>query len=384
MQNADYIVLGAEHYNPLGVIRSLGEEGILPIAIIINQGTRRLASKSKYIAALHLVHSAEEAISVLINSYGIAHTGKRTFVYVTDDTCLSALDLRYEELKEQFILFNAGKTGRITEFLNKNRIMQLAVKHGLEVLPYQVVKRGEIPQNLTYPIITKAIDSTKFGWKNEMHICKNQEELCAAYESMTSETLILQKYIDKKNEYCLEGFSVNQGKKVFISIASQYKYKLAMSYSPYMDVNNFDRSDLYEKLCGMFEEIQFEGIFEIEFLVNKDNQLFFGEINFRNSTWSYASTCAGMNLPVNWAKYMNCSKFDIRTIYNRIKPGFTAMVEPDDYSNRVRGGQCNLFRWLKDFKTANCKYYIGRYADYGPIVSFAKSYAIKIFKKVFQ
>lgn len=30
-----YILLGKEHYNPMGVIRSLGENGIAPIAIIV-------------------------------------------------------------------------------------------------------------------------------------------------------------------------------------------------------------------------------------------------------------------------------------------------------------------------------------------------------------
>lgn len=35
LANHKFIVFSEEHYNPLGVIRSLGEEGIKPIGIII-------------------------------------------------------------------------------------------------------------------------------------------------------------------------------------------------------------------------------------------------------------------------------------------------------------------------------------------------------------
>lgn len=45
--NHKCIVFAEEHYNPLGVIRSLGESGIKSIGIFINS-KEKLASKSKY------------------------------------------------------------------------------------------------------------------------------------------------------------------------------------------------------------------------------------------------------------------------------------------------------------------------------------------------
>ena len=35
IRNYTHIVFGFEHYNPLGIVRSLGEKGIRPIGIII-------------------------------------------------------------------------------------------------------------------------------------------------------------------------------------------------------------------------------------------------------------------------------------------------------------------------------------------------------------
>ena len=44
----NYIIFGFEHYNPLGIARSLGESGIKPIGIIIKNNNppnlERLAS----------------------------------------------------------------------------------------------------------------------------------------------------------------------------------------------------------------------------------------------------------------------------------------------------------------------------------------------------
>ena len=49
-----FIVMGYEHYNPLGVIRSLGENGIRPIVMMLKSDVK-LAAKSRYISKLYYV-----------------------------------------------------------------------------------------------------------------------------------------------------------------------------------------------------------------------------------------------------------------------------------------------------------------------------------------
>ncbi len=358
LKNRTFIVFAEEHYNPLGVIRSLGEGGFKPVAII-TKGGPQLASKSKYLSKVYYVENREQGLKILLNEY--SGCKEKAFVYACDDTTEEFLDNHYEELKENFIFYNAGKAGRVTEFLNKETIGKLALKNGLNFLEAVAVKKGEIPENLEYPIITKAIDSTVGGWKNDMFICHDQLELQAAYAKIQSPEVMLQKYIVKKNEYCLEGFSCNHGEEVFIAIESVYNYKLPMSYSPYMTVNNFsNKNNVFRSLKEMFREIGFEGIFEVEFLEAEDGTLYFGEINFRNSTWSYASTCAGMNLPVLWAEAMLEGKLP-ENCFNKIpEPGFTAMVELTDFKERVIKRKYSLIKWIQDLKRCQCKYYIGR------------------------
>ena len=363
-----FIVIGSEHYNPLGVVRSLGEEGIKPIVIIIRGKSRkRVVSSSKYISRKYFVNDSQEAVDLLITVFGGEKL--KPFVFSCDDRTATCLDENYNKLTERFYFFNAGKEGGLRKFFDKKEIGKLAIKHGLNFLEAVYVQNGEIPDCLEYPVITKATNSLVSGWKDEMHICNNEQELKDAFKQINSSVVMIQKYIVKKNEYCLEGFSCNKGNTVFISIQSTYNYTLPMTYSPYMTVNNFDNmNNVFPSLCEMFKEIGFEGIFEVEFLLTDDDKLFFGEINFRNSTWSYASTCAGMNLPILWAESMINNSID-KTIRTEIKkPGFKAMVEFTDFKERVIKRKYSVFRWIHDLFQCKCKYYIGKH-DFKPVLT---------------
>lgn len=376
IRNHKHIVFGFEHYNPLGIVRSLGEVGIESIGIII-KNERKITSKSKYLKKIHYVNDIEEGYKVLLDNYG--KEDNKPFVYASDDQVTNYMDARYDELKDRFYFYNAGKPGRIAEYQRKDKILELAGKHGLDYLKTIVVKRGEIPEGIEYPIITKAIISTFDNWKGDMIICNNEEELKKAYKKIRCESVLIQKYIHKKNELCLEGFSVDKGKKAVITIASSYNYILEDSYSPYMTVDNLKNDELRSKLAAMLEEVGFEGIFEVEFLVDKDDHLYFLEINFRNSTWSYASTIAGMNLPVLWASGMINPKATEDVLKYIDKP-FTAMVEFDDHRLRVKTKQMSQKQWFREFKSARCKYYCAS-KDYKPVISVVLYKIIKTIKR---
>lgn len=358
------IVFGIEHYNPLGIIRSLGESGITPDFIAI-RGRVGVASASKYVGKVHCVKDFEEGCKFLLSEYGDYPADKLPIVITSDDEQVGYMDEHYDEYEGKFIFFNAGKNGRISEFMDKLNILELAKKHGLKTLRAQSLERGVLPTDVEYPIITKSIAPNIGGWKSDVHICENEDELKVAYEKIESPTVLVQHYIDKKNELCLDGFSANNGEILFISIASKYNYIIKGYYSPYHDVNNFKDNEVYDKLSKMIKEIGFEGIFSIEFLVDQNDELYFSEINFRNSTWSYASTCAGMNLPVLWAETMINGKLPTDA-YKEIPYAFNAMVEPIDYQKRVVERDYDLDKWYSDYKDAKCKYYYGDGTDLKP------------------
>ena len=351
------IVMAIEHYNPLGQIRSLGEAGVNPIYIAI-KGRAKIASASKYISKCHYADTVEEGYKILMEEYGnvAEKTGLKPFVFSSDDKGVGFLDFHYDEMRDKFIFFNAGKQGRINEFMDKYNVLELAKKHGLNVLENKACKRGEIPESIEYPVITKSISPTVGAWKGDVHICHNEEELMAAYDQIQAHTVLVQHYIEKQNEYCMEGFAANKGKDVLIAIVSTYDYLLPDYYSPYMTVRNMDNDYIRNALKGMFAEIGFEGVFEVEFLIDQDGTYYFGEINFRNSTWSYASTKAGMPLPVLWAETQD-QGFMREDVEAKIDGSFHAMVEPIDYAKRVKTGEMDFAEWIVAFKEVKCGYY---------------------------
>ena len=350
------IVMAIEHYNPLGQIRSLGEAGVQPVYIAI-KGRAKIASSSKYISKCHYVDNVEDGYKVLMEQYGqeAEKTGLKPYLFCSDDKTIGYLDQHYEELKDKFIFFNAGEQDRVNYYMDKNNILELAKKHGLNVLEARVCKNGEIPEDLGYPVITKSISPNVGGWKSDVNICHSEEELVEAYKNIEAPTVLVQKYIEKKNEYCMEGFAANKGKDVLIAIVNTYNYLLPDYYSPYMTVKQMDNEYIGKALEGMFAEIGFEGVYEVEFLIDQDGTYYFGEINFRNSTWSYAATKAGMPLPVLWAETQENGY--LREDARKEFEDFTAMVEPIDYAKRVKTGKIDQAEWLKDFKEAKCGYY---------------------------
>ena len=363
-----FIVFGGEHYNPLGIIRSLGEANIRPVAIVINDGSSiKLTSASKYISKLHVVKSVEEGYKVLMDIYSYNQEWP-PFLMTGDDSLQSFLDLHYNDLKDKFIMYNAGEQGRITYFMDKNIQNQLAVKHGFQLLDTYVANIGEIPDNLEYPVMTKAIISTLNNWKSDVFVCHNAEELSEAYKNIRSEKVLLQKYIKKKNELCLEGCCVNKGNDVFVSMASRYNYILPDSYSPNMTISNYDDGKVLEKCRAMIQEIGFEGIFTIEFLVGPNDELYFLEINLRNSGWSYASTKVGMNLPVIWARGMINGQINNEGERKEIPSDFKAIVEFDDFRLRVKKGSISFSNWLRECKNTDCLFYFNK-KDMRPVIS---------------
>ena len=350
----EFIVFAMDHYNPLGLIRSLGEEGIKPI-MIAEKSKTDISSYSMYIKEYIRVETAYEGYSILMDRFA-GKCQEKPFLFTCDDRTIEFLDRRYDEWKHFFIGFNGGRNDQISKYMDKFEILKLAKKHGLKTIDTICVDKGVMPDGLEYPIITKSISPVVGGWKSDVHICRNAEELMGAYDKIKAPKVIIQKFIDKKNEYCIDGFCAKNGKIMFNAIESQYNYMIPGYYSPYMMVKNFGQADIGRLLAGMMKEVGFEGIYSIEFLIDQDDTYYFSEINFRNSTWSYAATKAGMNLPVLWAETMLSKKLKADPT-KPIEDGFMAMVEPIDYGKRVPTGRAEWGEWLRDFKEAKCLFY---------------------------
>ena len=84
----DVIVIGGNHHNTLGVIRSLGEKGIYPNIIITNESKYAYVAKSKYVKDYDIVKEDEDKIKeILIKKY-VKLENKATLIPTSDFAAL--------------------------------------------------------------------------------------------------------------------------------------------------------------------------------------------------------------------------------------------------------------------------------------------------------
>ena len=353
INNHKHILFAVDHYNPLNVLRNLSEAGIIPIVILYGKN-RSLIKHSRYLKECYAVSTLEEGLSILINRYGCEKN--KPFVYSSSDGVQSFLDDHFDDLKDKFYFFNAGERGRVNYLQNKDVIGKLAVECGFEIPKSEVVDTGTLPNTLKYPILTKVLSSTMGAWKGDVYCCNNEEELLEAYRKIKSPKLNLQEFIKKDNELCFEGFSINKGEDVYIPFVSEYLRFDETSYGHYLLYKILNDEDLKKKLKELIRRSKFEGIFDVEFLIAGD-KMYFLEVNFRTTTWTYAPSKGGANLPYLWAKSTLQGYIDYNSIH-LCNDTFKAMAETDDFLvSVIKGHKVSFTQWIKDVRGCKCLFY---------------------------
>ena len=76
------IVIGTDHHNTLGIIRSLGEEGKLPIVMLPNLKLAFI-TKSKYINKVIWFDKPNDVIDILLRDY-VNETNKAIIICAED------------------------------------------------------------------------------------------------------------------------------------------------------------------------------------------------------------------------------------------------------------------------------------------------------------
>lgn len=340
-----HIIVCGDNINSLNILRGLGEKGITPFVIMQDEGHLPLLASSRYVGEIIHVQGFEKALHKLLE---FADDKCHPFVYLTDDNHLQVLDANYNLLKGKFYVFNADEQGRLSFYLDKEKQCLLAKETGFLVPGFEEVKRGQLPKSLKYPVITKTSNSYSAGWKRDVTICYSPDELMQAYFGMISERLLLQEYIEKTGEYSMQGVSINGGEEIYMPFERMYLRYTKTSFGGYMYYQPFHNKELEHKVQAMLKKIKFSGCFEIEFLVDKEKNLHFLEINFRFSASNYGVNNGGINLPYLWAKSILQNTIDISGFHPKTER-YYVMNEVTDMSSAKNVGYVT---WLKQLLTA--------------------------------
>lgn len=347
IQEHKFILLASYTGNTLGQIRSLGEKGIKPIAVLVHKNTFRI-DKSKYIGKLYDVKDIEEGLDLIIEKYG--NEAVKPFLFTDRDDVMGLIDKRYNELIDKFYIWNAGQQGRLSKYLNKDEQIKLAERCGFKVPKTEMIKLGDMPHSLQYPIFTKATDSLNEWWKGCASICKNEKELKDFCKKLEVDNLIIQEYIDKKDETPIEGISINGGKDILLFGLTRNYRMTADSFGTFRRIEPFNDKFIEDSIRKFIQQINYTGAFEIELIIDKQGNSYFLEANFRIAQQNYGYTAFGANIPYIYAKSIHCNEIAKDEICYTKKRPFNIMYEFEDFKLSVLGKKISLWRWLKDIK----------------------------------
>lgn len=293
------VVLGVDHHNALGLVRSLGRVGINCDAILTGPVVDGYVLESKYIHEGRRCGNAEEAVSYLLKRYQ-----KESVVVMTaSDDVAVAIDEAYGSIPSNIKTPNAK--GRLPYLISKQVMCNLAEEVGLNVPVHIVYEAGaELPEDIVFPCITKAISSVD-GTKADTHICQTKTELSdILLSNRTCHTLIIEQFVDKLFEFQFIGLSINSGDEIIIPGHSHIVWPDIenTNYFPYK-ANDNSFQDTLNKAKEFIRKTEYSGFFSVEFLRGKDGKDYFLEMNFRNDGNAICATDSGYNLPYIWYLY---------------------------------------------------------------------------------
>ena len=351
-----FIICGGDGLNPLGIIRSLGEEGIHPYLILKRDKKKKsVISASKYIEQIYYANAEEDVIDILIKVFG--DEANKPFVFLTDEGNAELLDQHYDIIKNKFFFFDMGRKGRLTQLTDKSTQCQMAKECGFLVPKYEVIIKGDLPTTLHYPVITKTLSPNEGQWKKDMHICNNEEELKAAFDKIEAPRLIVEEYISGDYEFDLKGISIGGGKDICFTYSKVWNSKDEV-FSSFMRFEPCDNILLMNNIKALMQAANYSGIFDIEFIHTPAGELYFLEVNWRTGMYNYNHTMNGFNIPYLWAQFTLSGNIDT-TLITPQKDNYTSLDELAAFSVCLRKPKL-LVEWLRLLKVSDCLYYYNR------------------------
>ncbi len=371
---AKTIIIGTNHHNTLSMVRSFGEEGEKVILYIYGAEKSYIAS-SIYVESVSFFKSASDSIDAVSSYY--KQTGEKPVIIACSDEISSLMDKRYDELISKCYFFNAGEAGRITSFMDKQKQLELAKECGFSApTSVDALPKDVNIEDIKYPCLVKPKASI-YGGKN-ISICHSMAGLKSALAKYNPDyNVLVQDYIRKEYEIVVLGLSVSD--KIIVPGFIQ-KHREERGGTTYATVRSI--TELNQKVVDacrlLIKEIGYQGLWGIE-CIKQGDEYFFLELNMRNDATTYAMKVAGVNLPYIYQQMVGGRANELTNDSVRI---INSMVEFNDF-NFVLKRKVNLFRWIREYKGAECKYFHSG-ADSKPCMLMKNEYLKFLRKRILK
>ena len=352
------------------MVRCFGEEGRNVDLYIYGDNNSYIAS-SIYVDNVSYYPTASNAITAI----PLDPSNKPLIIACSDDVS-SLMDLQYDVLRQGCYFFNAGETGRITYYMDKQRQLQMAKECGFHVpSSIDVLPEDVVCTEVNFPCLIKPKASI-YGGKN-ITICRTSEELRKALTKYIPQyNVLIQDYIQKDYEIVVLGAAIEDKILVPGFIQKHREERGGTTYSTVRPIIELNQS-LVESCRTIIKKIGYQGLWGIE-CIKQGDKYYFLELNMRNDATTYAMKVAGFNLPLLYLRLLEDINYPI--FFNSVRT-INSMVEFNDF-NFVLKGKVGLFRWIKEYKKAECRYYHS-VIDLAPYCKRKKEYFKFLWNRIF-
>lgn len=382
------LVAGRNYSTNISIARSAGEAGYSVEIMRVYQtmpGKREWLRRmkpdrySKYVKAYYVAVTDRSDLNLKRELIRIADKKHKMLIIPADDLVASVVDKYYDALKKYYILPNIeDKQGEINYLMKKGVQKELFLKAGLPVLNSCVIAADhgtfDIPDSVKYPCFIKP-EISRYAAKSRMHKCDTKEELAGwltVFSEKSETAMLVEDYVEINKEYSILGVSTKSGviaPAAFVAVqGGQKEHRGVALTGKILDLREVQ--PIADQIVKMIEDLEFEGLFDIDLIEAKDGTLYVIEMNMRLGASGYAFTKCGVNLPGIFADYMIYHKPVDREISVR-SAGETFVSEKvllDEYAgDRINKGElkqimrtADIF-FIKDKEDAETWRYFRKY-----------------------
>lgn len=344
-QEINVTIVGGDHYNTYGIVRSLGAKGLKSNVVVLGtEVSKSFVLKSKYVKRGDCFLKASDSINTIIQ---YADTQNNILICCSDEAEELAI-ANHGRLKDKYILPVSADVEHMRFLMSKSYISKLAEECGICIPKTWTIANRYIPATIEFPCITKPETSTS-GRKSDIVVCHDVQELeQIVKDSHRCANYAVQQYIDYEKEVSILGAVLADGSVVFSGCIDKIRTCMIGTSSFARMEDNSILGDTKNRLEILLKKTNYRGLFSAEFLLKK-GVYYFLEVNFRNDGNTYVATAAGINLPYLWIN----SYFHItREMDQQGKYPCYFMLDIEDFLAIRRNG-ISLSEWFRNLHTAN-------------------------------
>jgi D-aspartate ligase len=388
------LVLKAEQYSGLGIIRSLGHHGIPVYAV--DSSRQSPAFVSRYCAGRFFCDSQlvtnESALEYL--SAVRTKIGRPTILIPTSDEMALFIAKHSAVLKDKF-LFPKTSSALISALCSKKKMHHLANRFGVPTpaafFPDSKAQLLTILGELRYPLTLKGIDGSKLEKRTgkKMVLVWNEDELLKAYDAMeevNNPNLIIQEYIsgNEDSSWIFNGYFNSHSENCVAFTGKKIRQNPV-----YMGMTSLgicmQNNHISNVACRFLKDLQYEGIVDIDFRFDvRDGKYKILDVNPRvGATFRLFVDRNGVD--IIQAMYCDLTNQPVPII--SYDDGRKWIVEDKDILSSYhyfRDRRLGIVSWLRSIRGVNEGGYFDphdQYPFWRMIMNHCKKTGIKLFKR---